>query len=281
MRRDLTPIPTGEPEVLTSLHDIRAVLFDLYGTLFLSSAGDLGLHENQEAARAFSDALNAAGLSPANPDPGAGLTAWKDLIREDHRVRRDKGEPCPEVDIRDIWRRFARDHCPGAPTASDDPAWSIAAVTYETTVNTVTPAPGAVELLAALDRRGLALGLVSNAQFYTRLLFDAYLGGPPDQLGFRPDLCVFSYELGAAKPSPAMFRGVLERLAGEGIEPGQVVYVGNDMLKDIATASRAGCRTILYAGDRRSLRTREEDARCAGIQPDAVITDLHQVEACL
>jgi len=33
----------------------------------------------------------------------------------------------------------------------------------------------------------------------------------------------------------------------------KTLYVGNDMLNDIWTATEAGCRTVLFAGDQRSL----------------------------
>ena len=49
--------------------------------------------------------------------------------------------------------------------------------------------PGAAETLAALQQRGLLLGIVSNAQFYTPLMIEALLGKPPGELGFLPELC--------------------------------------------------------------------------------------------
>lgn len=39
----LQPLPTQAKRSLSLLKDIRAVLFDVYGTLFISSAGDISL----------------------------------------------------------------------------------------------------------------------------------------------------------------------------------------------------------------------------------------------
>jgi FMN phosphatase YigB (HAD superfamily) len=50
-----------------------------------------------------------------------------------------------------------------------------------------------------------------------------------------------SRELGAAKPAPAFFAAILERL---GLEPGECAFVGNDYAKDIAPARAAGMRAI-------------------------------------
>jgi putative hydrolase of the HAD superfamily len=49
------------------------------------------------------------------------------------------------------------------------------------------------------------------------------------------------------------------------------------MLNDIFAASRAGFRTALFAGDRRSLRLRDGDSRVAGVSPDRVIRELKDV----
>jgi putative hydrolase of the HAD superfamily len=53
-----------------------------------------------------------------------------------------------------------------------------------------------------------------------------------------------------------------------------VLYVGNDLLNDVLPASKIGFRTALFAGDRRSLRWRENDSRTSGVTPDVVITRL-------
>ncbi len=132
-----------------------------------------------------------------------------------------------------------------------------------------------------LRRRKLRLGIVSNAQFFTPLLFEAYLSRTLAELGLEATLCSWSWQLGEAKPSKSMFTGPLNALARDGIQPDEVLYVGNDMLNDIRTASLCGCRTALYAGDARSLRLREDDPRCQGVAPTAIINSLHQLGECL
>jgi len=137
--------------------------------------------------------------------------------------------------------------------------------------------PGTAELLKQLAGRGLSLGIVSNAQFYTPLLFEALLGSPPGELGFTESLCVWSYEIRRGKPSLDLFQIAQKRLAQLGIGPDETVFVGNDMLNDITPPRCLGWKTILFAGDMRSLRLREEDERCADTQPDAAVTDLMQI----
>jgi len=96
--------------------------------------------------------------------------------------------------------------------------------------------------------------------------------------GFDPDLTVFSYRKKKAKPDPTLFRDLIPVLRDKyKIEPHQVAFVGNDMLKDIYAANQAGFKTILFAGDKRSLRLRKEKKEVQGIQPDYIIGNLLQV----
>ncbi len=94
----------------------------------------------------------------------------------------------------------------------------------------------------------------------------------------EPDLCVWSYEVGEAKPSPELFRRLSERLeASRKLSPRECLYVGNDMLNDISAAAAAGYRTALFAGDARSLRLRAGDPRCSDVHPDVTITRLGDI----
>jgi putative hydrolase of the HAD superfamily len=129
--------------------------------------------------------------------------------------------------------------------------------------------PGAADTLSTLEARGIATGVVSNAQFYSPLAIQALMGRP------LPEPAVWSFGLGEAKPSPRLFRIALDDLAGRGIRPGEVLCIGNDMAKDILPAAALGCRTALFAGDQRSYRPGTWQAPV--VPPDAVLTDLRQI----
>ncbi|NJK85117.1 MAG: hypothetical protein HC906_03265 [Bacteroidales bacterium] len=49
------------------------------------------------------------------------------------------------------------------------------------------------------------------------------------------------------------------------------------MEKDVWPASRLGIRTVLFAGDKRSLRLKAKNINLNGLKPDFVITDLQQI----
>lgn len=265
------------------LSGIRAVLFDVYGTLVQSGSGEIGLADAGAADRAefFRAALKAAGIRPAGAGAGArGVAAMSAAIRRAHDAARTGGAAYPEVDIEDIWRTvLAELHRAGlAPAEVDGRQVRRAAVEYECRVNPAWPMPGFPGCLAPLRRHGIKLGIVSNAQFFTPLLFPALTGRGLPELGFDPEICAWSYQAGCAKPAPAIFQTALHPLREKhGIRPESVLAVGNDMLNDIAAAAACGCRTALFAGDARSLRLRAGDPRCGGIKPDWIINDPRQL----
>lgn len=276
----LDPQPTDYPEQLPELEGIRAVIFDIYGTLLISGTGDIGAASAETNKEAFSASLATAGF------PASALNAFapspellRQAIRKAHEKRHREGIEYPEVDILQIWEQVS-DHLSDVLRARRLSTSQIQALAldYECRTNPVWPMPGLRETLDLLRSKGLLLGIVSNAQFYTPLLFRALLGATPAELGFRPELSVWSYQAQEAKPSTRLFRRVFERLAsGYDIEPAEVLYVGNDCLKDMWPVQRMGGRTALFAGDRRSLRLREDDERCRDVRPDLVITDLRQL----
>jgi len=261
----LAPRPTGAEPLLGPLPGIRAVLFDIYGTLVISASGDIGLAGEQDEESAFWAALDTAGLVPP---AGVCPNDLKAAIGNFHAERKAAGVEYPEVDILDIWRSVL----------GSEGDIAHLAVEYECRVNPVWPMPGLAELLAEIRDRGFVLGIVSNAQFYTPLMLEAFLGRPLPALGFDPECCAFSYHLLEAKPSTRIYREALTGLSRRhGISPLEVLYVGNDIRNDIRPAAEVGCRTALFAGDARSLRLREDDPGCVGVQPDRVVTELRQI----
>jgi putative hydrolase of the HAD superfamily len=137
--------------------------------------------------------------------------------------------------------------------------------------------PQLTKMLTFCRKQKLLLGIISNAQFYTPMLFKWFCNSDEQNLGFDPGLLFYSFEYRVAKPSPALFEMAADKLNARGIQPVEILYVGNDMLNDIYPAHIVGFQTALFAGDRRSLRLRTEDPRCAELSPELVLTDLGEL----
>ena len=274
-RLELTPQPTGIAPNYHHLPDIRAVLFDIYGTLLISGSGDVGTAVKRSRSLPFKKALIDGGIQ--DPDEAIVEQAERLLfekIQADHETSRSAGIDFPEVDILSIWKEVLT----GLGYRSDEQTVVRIAASYESAVNPVCIMPGSIKSVTGLRDAGFLLGIVSNAQFYTPILLEYELGMNLADAGFDNRLCSFSYIAGAAKPSKAIFKPVLDILyKTRSISPEQVLYVGNDMLNDIYTASIAGCRTCLFAGDQRSLRMRKDHDLITDLSADGVITELSQL----
>jgi len=91
--------------------------------------------------------------------------------------------------------------------------------------------PEVASVVEQLRERGLALGIVSNWQKGLSH-FCAELG----LLGYF-DVVVCSAELGIEKPDPRIFEAALGRL---GLQPQEVLHVGDTIAEDVEGARRAG-----------------------------------------
>ena len=275
----LLPIPTGLEPKLPNLEDIRAVIFDIYGTLVLSGTGDISIAQSIDKESELRGLLDE---SVGSLDPSVKLTEiFYDLIQDDHARSKAKGASYPEVDILEIWTEFFQrlnNHSYTGFILKGE-ALKEFAIRFECAVNPVWPMPGLEETLNKLSDDGFNLGIVSNAQFYTPVMMEGFTGQTIEELGFQSDLCVWSYQERLGKPSVELFQKLNAGLKSHGIAPEQTLYVGNDMLNDIWTAIQAGLKTALFAGDERSLRMRENDERCKNLVPDAVLTKLSQIRA--
>jgi putative hydrolase of the HAD superfamily len=265
--RPLKPIPTTLSSGGELRQDIRCVLFDIYGTLFISASGDISLAEhNSPQLQEFKLLLEKFEIPKS---PGDLLDRFYAAIKGRQAELRNDGIEFPEVKIDRIWQQVLQ---------SDDlPAVRHFAAEFEFIANPVYPMPNLAELLSVSRKQGFLMGIISNAQFYTPLLFKWFLNSDTDDLGFSPDLVFYSYKYEMAKPSVALFNMAVKKLAQHGIQPEAVLYVGNDMLNDIYPAGIAGFQTALFAGDQRSLRLRVDDPRCRNLKPDLVVTDLNQL----
>ena len=261
------PLPTALMPGGTLKKTIKCVLFDIYGTLFISGSGDISLADRKSPKI---DLINQLLTQYAiRRTPKALLNEFYDTIKARHAELRRKGVDFPEVNIDRIWMKILSE--------GDSKIVRQFALEFELIVNPVFPMPNLKKMLSACRSQSILMGIISNAQFYTPYLFKWFLDSDLKELGMDPELAVYSYRFEVAKPSLALFRFAVERLKAKGILPSDTLYIGNDMLNDIYPAKTIGFQTALFAGDKRSLRLRADDPRCKNLRPDIIITDLIQL----
>lgn len=282
----MAPIPTGLGKKLTTLPSVQCVAFDFYGTMFISGVGDIGVDEEQtsENLLLFEDALRDTGFETGDGAAKKGLQLFDQAIRRYNETHRSKEIDFPEPDIVLIWfevlEKLKTENLVRGPLNRE--AAEQFAVEYEFRFNPVWPMPDLENTLKEIKKGRYLQGIISNSQFYTPLAFETLTAHSLETAGFDPDLLVWSYQASVKKPSIHFYRRFTEVLQRKHkMRPEQVLFVGNDMLKDIKPASDLGMKTALFAGDQRSLKLRNDDPECREIEPDLVISELRQLTECL
>ncbi|HEY2563852.1 MAG TPA: HAD family hydrolase [Acidimicrobiales bacterium] len=102
------------------------------------------------------------------------------------------------------------------------------------------PAPGALATLVALAERSVPVGLVSNAAPDLAAAFE--------RSPLRPlfNACTFSSAVGSAKPDSAIYLAAAD---GLGIEPAQLLFVGDGSDDELDGATGAGLKPMLVEAD--------------------------------
>nr|WP_276611748.1 HAD family hydrolase [Thiorhodococcus mannitoliphagus] len=270
-------------ERLGPLPDVRAVLFDVYGTLLTSKTGHAGPNPPSDAG-AIDAALTAAGWPNAEIPKGLDVAAaLENRVQASAAERRKKGEDYPAADARAIWRDVLAKILGTSPKKLDAAAIERFVVELECRINPVCPMPDLRETLAELRARDLKLGVVSDGQFYTPLVLEAALGLPPAEAGIEPSCSLYSYQIGVTKPSPLLYEEAMIALENEfAILSDEVLYVGSRFEEGILPANAMGFRTALYAGDAASLQLGANDLDAMShAPPDRILTGLAQLKEVL
>ena len=283
----LQPIDTGVEKQIGRNNNVKACVFDVYGTLLISASGDIDQAEFSDKALRF--AFEQADMKLDVPEEKRPeilekmLQGFKETVKRTHREKQNEGIPFPEVDFVKMWEQVLEKYAvEGIIQSYSESKLKLFTFSFELVSNKLYPMPYMHKVLYELKQQGLPLGIVSNAQFFTPMLMNYFLN---DELiettqipGFENELVLYSYLIGRSKPDVNLFNELKYILWNKyGIKAEETLYIGNDMYNDIYPSNKAGFQTVLFAGDKRSLRWRKNIDEVQHIQPDHIITDLRDV----
>lgn len=212
---------------------VRAVVCDVYGTL-------LAVDPAPADAAARWGRLWEAHLG------GKPCLGWSELgeaiqraVRREHARARSQGIPHPEVG----WERLMLGVVPElaglARAAREEFLFCQAQIWHG-----VRLMPGAALALRALRASKVTLGIASNAQPYSlRELDQALATEGLSRRMFDSDLCFWSFAHGFSKPDPHVFRILGTRLRARGVEPDEILMIGDRVDNDLEPARKQGWRT--------------------------------------
>jgi putative hydrolase of the HAD superfamily len=283
----LVPVPAGINPSLTAAYPLKAFVFDVYGTLLISDSGDIEESVistgNLRKAMEFSNIRITSNSMFQEGTLSEMLDEFVGEVKAFHDQHRTTERPFPEIDIQHIWETILmRNNAKGRIQLNGSYCIKCMTFIFEILSNPLFPMPGMKEVIKELSARKIPLGIVSNAQFYTPVVLNYFLSdrlAEEDRVDyFDPDLTIFSYQYKRSKPDLFLFRALASAFKKKyGLHPGEILIIGNDMQKDVYAGHRTGFRTALFAGDRKSLRLREEVDPVRNLQPDYIITDLRQL----
>ncbi len=278
---------------LRKLPGIKIVLTDLYGTVFIANQLPKSRQYKQLMLKGFRETAEYFGLRECLKKIDSGkkpAVLLKEMlfseIEKEHSLKKRRGKKSPEVKIEEMWQNVFRKFyalnrkTPGRamPLIAAKAAYLSAWMFEPTGIHS-----GFLETAQKLKERGIKLGIASNAQFYSKINLDLGLREKSRgrikkwQQVFDQGFCAFSFELGESKPSKKIFKKIIRNAKREGIGRKEIAFVGNDLFKDIKVGKMQGFKTVLFAGDAKSLQLRKGDRRAKGVKPDAVITEWGQL----
>jgi FMN phosphatase YigB (HAD superfamily) len=291
--------PKAKP-YLVRLPTIRAVTWNVYGTLLAIAGGELYLEHPQ--AFIMDVALDKTiqefkmwGSMTRKPGQPAEYLRqiYSDLLAQQQLAVPDRAEKYPEVAVDKLWetfikRLFQKDYQFDAGFFGSLNEFSRkVAYFFHASLQGVSCYPGALAALRQVVDIGLNQGLLGNGQCFTPGQLEHCLSGDAcptpdarhptlDEL-VDPSLRFLSYEIRARQPSDRLVRQALAALAGKGIKPDEVLHVGSRVALDVVPARRLGMRTALFAGDKASLQATPEQLKESASRPDVLLTELTQI----
>ena len=230
---------------------IKGILFDLYGTLI-----DIETDESmEEIYRAIAHYLSFHGIN---------LHRWG--VRERYcqimmQQKEARAEQYPEIDVEAIWNTLLRQEGVDAAPTRRRLARILAQLYRGISRKRLQLYPDVKRTLDEL-RPARRLAIVSDAQpcFALPEIRAVGLAGY-----FKP--IVISARFGFRKPDHRLFEKALAMMK---LRPAEVIYVGNDMFRDIHGAQRLGIRSI-FIDSNQGARTH------ADTRPDYIAAGFHEV----
>ncbi len=239
---------------------IKALLFDLNGTLI-----DIHTDEwHDDVYRMMSNLLDYQGiyLSPSDL-----RKVFFDYMK---RQLRHSDEKYPEFDVEAIFAKILHKYATVRTKKLSEQKLTLLpnflAEAYRAATRfRLELYPDVIKTLDTLKKEFI-MGAVSDGQ-------SPWVVPELKRVGLKKyfDFIIASGDLGYRKPDPRLYRQALHKL---NVRPEEVVFVGNDMYRDVWGAHQAGMKTVFF-------KSNQGDHRSHGVEADYIIYHFAQLPEAL
>ncbi|APZ95427.1 HAD family hydrolase [Fuerstiella marisgermanici] len=292
------PKPVNAKPAIDPLPGVKAVLWDVYGTLLRTPDCGFTLFPEQEvrlqvALEKTIHEFNMWISMYRKPGP-----PWQSMINQyrDYAERlamvgtKHRGD-ITDVNLVHIWqavvdRLFDKEYTYDEGELGDveDLSEKIAFF-FHRCLQAIEARPGLSDALTQLHEAGIKQGVLADGQPFTMVQLARSLaeeGSPPPLFRLFPSAHnLLSYQMGIRKPSPSLYKQAAGQLAAHGIEPSEILHVSCRLKTDLAPAKAAGMKTALLAAEKTGLEATANMIKDPQTRPDRLLTDVTQITSVI
>lgn len=292
--RVMPPKPVKARPSIKPLPGVRAVLWDVYGTLLRTTDGRFDLFPEPEVRLqvALDKTIHEFNMWHSmyrKPGP-----PWQSMIGQYREYADRLGMAAPklagdytDINLTVIWaqiinRLFDKEYTYDEDIYGDVPELAEkVAYFFHSNLQATEARSGALQAMQQLHEAGIVQGIVADGQIFTKVqllrgLMDQGLSVPLPEL-IRPSLTLYSCQMGIRKPSRSLFRYSVEQLQAAGLEPDQVLHVSCRLETDLVPARHEGMKTALLACEKTGLEAPANLIKDPQSRPDRLLTDIGQI----
>ena len=288
------PKPVKAKPSIAPLPGIKAVLWDVYGTLLRTPDGAFTLFPEQEvrlqvALEKTIHEFNMWNSMYRKPGP-----PWQSMINQykDYAERLGMAAPKRTGDYTDInlvivWgqiinRLFDKEYSYEIDTYGEVAEYAEkVAYFFHSCLQATEARAGSVRSITELNSNGIRQGILADGQSFTmvqliKALVHQGLTVPVyDIIG--PGQTLFSCQIGIKKPSRSLFEYGAQQMGEAGIAPEEILHVSCRLGTDLVPAKKAGMKTALLASEKTGLEAPANLIKDPQTRPDRLLTDITQI----
>lgn len=288
------PKPVNAKPSVDHLPGIRAVLWDVYGTLLRTPDAGFTLFPEPEvrlhvALEKTIHEFNMWMSMYRKPGP-----PWQSMINQyrDYSERLSMAATKRSGDLTDVnlvhvWRMvvdrlFDKEYVYDEGIYGDvDQLSEKIAFFFHSCLQATEARSGAAQALVELKEAGVQQGLLSDGQSFTLVQVVRALlrqGELPPIFELLPSSNnLLSYQMGVKKPSKSLYKQAAGQMAAHGIAPDEILHVSSRLKTDLAPAKALGMKTALLAAEKNGLEATANLLKDPQTRPDRLLTDITQI----